>query len=57
MKSVNKYKEFCLYFEELRKKGINYSLSDMWEKADELGLPVSSVENGKIKWRKFVKEG
>ena len=57
MKSKSKCKEFCLYFEELREKGINYSLSDMWEKADKLGLPVPSVENGKVKWRKFVKEG
>ena len=34
------YKSFVLYFEELNEQGISYGLSDMFEKAVELELPV-----------------
>jgi len=40
MCSEEKYKEWAEYFDELERRGIGYSLSDMKRKANELGLPI-----------------
>ena len=32
------YEEFCKYFDELESLGISYGLSDMYRKAEELGI-------------------
>lgn len=31
-------KEFCLYFDELEKMGIPFGLTDLYDKAKELGI-------------------
>ena len=41
-KKIDKYKEFCLYFEELNKKGISWGTGDLRRKAKELNLNVPS---------------
>lgn len=38
--SEKNYREFLLYFEELDKQGIGYSIDDMIKKANELNLPI-----------------
>lgn len=38
--SEKNYREFLLYFEELDKRGIGYSIDDMIKKANELNLPI-----------------
>lgn len=42
--SLDKYKEFCLHFEELDRFGIGYGLGDLLQKAKELDLkPCTSA--------------
>lgn len=40
----NKYKEFVLYFRKLDELGIPYGMSDLKRKAEELRLPIPSIE-------------
>ena len=37
---IENFKEWVLYFDELEKRGIGYSLYDMRRKANELKLPI-----------------
>jgi len=35
---MNPFQKFCLYFENLEKLGIGYSIGDLYEKAMELRI-------------------
>ena len=41
-RKMDKYEEFCAYFEELNEKGISWGMSDLRKKAKELNLYVPS---------------
>lgn len=47
-----RYRELVLYFEGLDRVGIPYGISELTKKSKELGLPIPSIENGKIIWNK-----
>ncbi len=44
MQNEDKCKEFCKYFNELDKKGISYSVGDMYRYANNAGISPPSPE-------------